>query len=363
MKITGNQIFWMIMTMNLGMTIMMTLTSGFQAAKQDTWMSILVAGGIAVLIAVVSTKLAKLHPDQTLIQFSQTILGTWLGKIVCIVYLVEWYTIIPIVLRQFGDVIQMMLLPTTPRIVIISTMLLVVVYATYSGGIDGIGRYSEILGPLVILMVLVVLVASLTNIRWEHLMPVYADSGIKAIMKGALPSASYLGHTVEYIMLASFLHEPPKGAPYAYKAVITASVCVWISTIMIILTLGANLASKMWYPFFEMTKKIYLFTLIENLDALVVVIWLFSVFVKLAVYLFVACYGTAQFFQIGNWKNFIWFVAPISAIYALFPKNIVQATSNYMLHYWIPVVLMANMIGLPLLMLIVSTVRQRMKQA
>src|SRR5690349_9499426 len=133
MKVTGNQMFWMIMTMDLGMTLMMTLTSGFQAAKQDTWMSILAAGCVALLIAILSTKLTLLYPGLTLIQFSQTILGTWLGKIVYVIYFVQWYTIIPIVLRQFCDVIQMMLLPSTPKIVIISIMVMVVIYATCSG--------------------------------------------------------------------------------------------------------------------------------------------------------------------------------------------------------------------------------------
>lgn len=363
MKVTGHQMFWMIFTMELGMTLMMTLTSGFEAAKQDTWMSIIVAGGIALFIATLATKLAALYPGRTMVQFSQEILGQWVGKLVCVIYFVQWYTIIPIVFRQFCDVIQMMLLPSTPKLLIILLMVLVVGYAVRSGGIDGIGRYSEVLGPLVVLMVLLVLVASMNNVRWENLLPVYTDSGIKAIVKGAIPSASYLGHAVEYIMLAAFLQVPQKGAPYVYWAVICAVFCVWISTIMVTLTIGANLAMKVWYPFFEMTKKISLFMFIENLDALVVVIWLFSVFIKMAIYKFVVCYGTAQFLQIKNWKNLVWVMGFVSAIYAMVPKNVSQATSGYLLHYWIPVGLYVNMIGLPLLMIIVGKIRLRNQKA
>jgi spore germination protein KB len=256
-----------------------------------------------------------------------------------------------------------MLLPSTPKIMIIMIMVVVVGYAVYAGGIDGVGRYSEILGPIVILMVLLVLLASVNNIRWENLRPVYADSGFKAIVKGGIPAASYLGHAIEYIMLAAFLQVPQKGAPYAYWAVIIAVFCVWKSTVMATLTLGANLASKMWYPFFEMTKKISLFSFIENLDAMVVVIWLFSVFIKLAIYKFVTCYGTAQFLKIQNWRILIWFVMPVCGIFALFPKNVVEATSNYLLNYWIPVALYVNMIGLPALMLVVGKIRLRKQQA
>jgi spore germination protein KB len=54
---------------------------------------------------------------------------------------------------------------------------------------------------------------------------------------------------------------------------------------------------------------------------------------------------------------------PVCGIFALFPKNVVEATSNYLLNYWIPVALYVNMIGLPALMLIVGKIRLRKQQA
>ncbi|WP_239696923.1 GerAB/ArcD/ProY family transporter [Paenibacillus oryzisoli] len=359
MKVSGIQVFWMITIMDIGMTLLMTFTSGLQAAKQDAWISMLVAGGIAVLIAVVTTKLVLLHPEQTFIQFTQTIMGRWLGKIVIVIYLVQWYTIIPIVLRQFSDLLRVLLLNTTPGIFIIVPMVLIVIYVTYSGGIDGIGRVSEILGPLIFMMILVVLISNLGNIHWNRLLPFYVDSGTAAIFKGALPSASYLGHAVEFVMISPFLFTPRKGSPYVIWGVIAASFGVLLSMIMVILTLGVNLSSNMWYPFFEMTKKIAIFGFIENLDALAVVIWIASVFIKLSIYMFVASYGTAQLLHVNNWKNMIWFIAPVVTAFAFIPQNVSEATGSYLNHYWVPFVLPINMIGLPLLLLIVGKIQQR----
>ncbi|MCU6797723.1 spore germination protein [Paenibacillus sp. WQ 127069] len=359
LRVSGIQVFWMITIMDLGMTLLMTFTPGLQAAKQDAWVSVLVAGCIALLISVVTTKLVLLHPEQTFIQFSQTIMGKWLGKLVIIVYLVQWYTIIPIVLRQFSDLLQILLLPQTPGIYIELAMVLIVIYVTYSGGIDGIGRVSEILGPLILLMILLVLTTSISNIHWKNLLPFYADSGVAAIVKGSLPIASYLGHAVEFVMISPFLAAPRKGSPYVIWAVAVASFIVWISMVMVILTIGVNLSSKMWYPFFEMTKKISIFGFIENLDALAVVIWVASVFIKLSIYFFVASYGTAQFLQVKNWRNMIWFISIVVVVFSLIPKNVSEATGSYLNHYWVPFVLPVNMIGLPLLLLIVGSIRQR----
>lgn len=358
MKVTGMQVFWMIALMSMGMTLVMTLTPSIHEAKQDLWMSILVAGGIALLVTFLATNTTLLYPGQDLIQLCQTILGSWLGKAVMIVYLVQWYTILPIVLRQFNDVIHVMILPTTPSLAIMLIMVALIVYATYSGGIETVARCSEILGPIVILMVILTLVASVNNFHLDNLLPLFVDSGATAILKGSLPPASYLGHSVEYMMLASFLHKPEKGAPFAFSAVILASLTVWIAMTLAVATLGVDLTPSLWYPFFEMSRKISLFGFVENLDPLPIVIWVASVFVKLAVYMFITSYGTAQFLKIKNWRMMIWFVAPVVLVFAFFPKNVPEAAVNYLVNYWVPIALPVNMLGLPLLLLVVGKIRQ-----
>ena len=363
MKVTGIQVFWMIAIMDVGMDLLMTFTASLQAAKQDAWMSASLGGCIALVIALVVTKVVLLHPDQTLIQFSETIMGKWFGKIIIVLYLVQWYTILPIVLRQFSDLIQVLLIHHTPGIYISFIMVLLIAYATYSGGIDGIGRCSEILGPIIILMILVVLTTSIPHIHLKHLLPFYVDSGMMTIVKGSLPQASYLGHSFEFAMLSSFLYNPRKGSPYVIWSVIFVGIVVLLSMIMVILTLGVNLSSKMWYPFFEMTKKIELFGFIENLDAIAVVIWVASVFIKMSVIFFITCYGTAQFLRVKNWRNMVWFIAPVVIVFSLFPKNVSEATAHYLNNYWVPFVLPVNMLGLPLLLLIVGKIQQRKKRS
>ncbi|MBD0381047.1 GerAB/ArcD/ProY family transporter [Paenibacillus sedimenti] len=363
MKVTGLQVFWMIAVMDLGMTLIMTLTPSLQAAKQDIWISFLVAGGIALLITLLVTKVAPLYPGQDLIRFSQAIMGKWFGGMIVVIYFVQWYTIIPIVLRQFSDLVQIMLLQETPKLPVILIMVVLITYATYSGGIEGIARCSEVLGPIILLMVILVMVASIKDLDAKNLLPVFVDSGMMGIFMGAAGPASYLGHAVEYLMLASFLNQPQKGAPYAYWAVATASFFTLVAGAMAVATVGVNLTPKMWYPFFEMSRKISLFGFLENFDAIAIVIWVASVFIKLSIYMFVTCYGTAEFLQVKNWKNMVWFVAPVVTVFALFPKNVSQATGSYLLNYWVPVALPVNMLGLPLLLLIVGKLKQKKSQS
>ncbi|MBY9079175.1 endospore germination permease [Paenibacillus sp. HN-1] len=363
MKLSGIQAFWIIMIMNLGMTLVVTVTPSLQAAKQDAWISIIAAGCIAMLIALLVTQVAQLYPNQTLIESCQTILGAWLGKVIIFIYLVEWYTITPIILHQFTDVVQIMLLHRTPKEAIMLLMICLIVYVTYVGGIEGIGRCGEFLGPIILLMVALVLIANITNVNVKNLLPVYADSGLTRILGGSLAPASYLGHSIEYLMFASFLNETRKGTPYVFSAVLTAFTMVLLTTMMIIVTIGTNLSPDIWYPFIEMAKKISLFGFIDNIDAVPIVIWITSVFIKLAVYLFIMSYGTAQFLNVRNWRKMIWLVAPVIFIFALIPQDVTQASTHYLQKYLVPIALPVNMLGLPLLLLIVGKLRQRKNPA
>lgn len=251
LKISGMQVLWIILSMNLGMTLVMTITPSLQAAKQDAWLSIIAAGCIALLVALLVTAVAKIFPGQNLIDYAPLVFGNWLGKLVIVIYLVQWYTIIPIVLRQFSDLVNIMLLPETPKEFVILLMILLIAYAAYAGGIEGIGRCSEFLGPIILIMVVLVLLANSNNINLKQILPVYADSGFKDILRGSLAPASYLGHSVEYLMFASFLSRPHKGRAYTISAVLIANLIVLLTTIMIIAVLGVNLSPNMWYPFLK----------------------------------------------------------------------------------------------------------------
>ncbi|KHL94799.1 hypothetical protein QW71_15860 [Paenibacillus sp. IHB B 3415] len=67
-----------------------------------------------------------LFPGQSLIEYSGLLLGTWMGNLVIMIYLVQWYTIIPILLRQFTDLVNIIPLPETPIKSIILLMVLLI---------------------------------------------------------------------------------------------------------------------------------------------------------------------------------------------------------------------------------------------
>ncbi len=140
-----------------------------------------------------ATTLGSLYPKQTLIEFSQTILGKWLGKLLMIPYFFGWYMIIWITVREFGEFIIIALFHNTPLWVIVFTAMLLLIFIIYQGGVEGIGRLSEIIGPIVLLMITFVIILNVGNMNWDYMRPIYHDSGWLPILKGSYtPVAAFL---------------------------------------------------------------------------------------------------------------------------------------------------------------------------
>lgn len=177
------------------------------------------------------------------------------------------------------------------------------------------------------------------------------------ILKGSLTPASYFCECVMLTTLLSFLVKPDQGPSRAMWGVGIAVIAVTVSTLSVILTFGPELSLMMMQPFFTLTRYISVMGFIQNMDVLVVLAWIFSIFIKSSLFFFMSCYGTAQLFNIKDWRKTIWFIAPIVITLAISYR--VPFGLEYINKYWIPIALPINMIGIPLLLWIVGIARKK----
>ncbi|WML23886.1 endospore germination permease [Neobacillus sp. OS1-33] len=360
MKISGLQVFWLMFTFETGNMILLTLSPTFQDAKQDAWISYLLAAILGILIVFVSSKAALLYPGKTLIEYSKLIFGKWLGILIVIVYLIQWYSVLGDILREFAEFTITILLPTTPMWVLVLTMLLLLIYITYSGGIEGIGRCSEVFGPIILLSVLILLILSVSIFNYKNFLPVFSDTGFVPILKGTLHPLSFLGESVMMLMLLSFMDQPNKGPKRAVWGIAAASCLVSTVAIWVLLVLGPEIASGLRHPAFDAVSYITVMDFIQNLEIIAVLIWILSVFIKLSLYFFLANYGTAQLFHIKKWRKLIWVTSTFFFILAIIFPN---PTYTYIFDntYWIYFALPVNMVGIPLLLWFVGSLRKKIQ--
>ena len=360
MKISYIQVFWLIFLFEVGNTSLLSVSKTIAYGKQDAWISMLLASVMGLLLTYIASKVGQFYSDQTLIEYSKTILGKWIGNIVVMAYLIQWFSVISVIVNEFGDFTITILLHSTPLWVLNLFILLLVIYVLYIGGIEAVGRCGEVFGPLVLFMLILLLILSIINIDLKKLLPILSDSDFLSIFKGTITPISFMGESVIMLMLISFMNKPEKGPKSAVWGVAISSSFVSLSTIFVISLFGPALGSKLRYPIFDMISYISVLNFIQNLEILAVIIWMLTIFIKISVYVFIACYGTAQFLKIKDWRKTMWFIVPISYIVPLIYPNATFYGELYNVGIWNHYFLPINLIGIPLLLWIIGSIRKKM---
>ncbi|KAB2330146.1 GerAB/ArcD/ProY family transporter [Cytobacillus depressus] len=359
MKISGLQIFWLMFTFETGNMLLLTVGPPIIVAKQDAWISSLIAIFFGIAVVFAATKVGLFFPNKTLVEFTKLILGKWLGTIIIFFYFIQWYSVIGTILGEFAEFTITILLPTTPSWILILTMLLLMIYVTYTGGIEGIARCSEVFGPMVLLMVVLLVILSLPNMEFDRILPIYSETGFREILKGSFSPLSFLGESVIMMMMISFMDQPKQGPLKAIWGIALSGFLVSTVIISVLTIFGPEVASKFLFPAFETIRFINVMNFIQNLEIIAVLVWILSAFIKVSLYFFSASYGTAQILKLKDWRKMIWFVAIITFLIAILQPTTKLFGTEYVNEYWVKYVLPINMIGFPLLLLIVGSIRNR----
>ncbi|WP_261302242.1 GerAB/ArcD/ProY family transporter [Paenibacillus andongensis] len=356
MKISPWQLFWMLTTLEISMSIWLTVSPSIEIAKQDAWISLAVAGAIGLVVTLILVRVCQRHSSHTLVEFAQKLFGKWVGKLIGALYILMWFSVSADILRIFSLFIKQFLFHDTPIWVIAALMVAAMVYINYAGSIEGIARFSEMAGPLLLVGIVITFGLNLTNLHPALLLPIYADSGVIAILKGSLVNASFLGESMMIMMLVPFIANSEKMLKPTLLAICIPSLIAVLTAIFVIMTFGTNIGSTLIFPYFSMVRFINYLEFIQNMDVWIMFIWIFSVFVKLAIYLFINSYGTAQLIGIKNWRVMIGFAATAIFTISLVPANVIGLL-DYAKFVWIIYIFPIFIVGLPIIFLLVSKVR------
>ncbi|WP_308634387.1 GerAB/ArcD/ProY family transporter [Paenibacillus silvisoli] len=358
MNIADRQLFWIMTSMQITMTLLLTTAPTIHLANQNAWLSALIATGAGLLIAVVCAKTAVRFPGMTLMQYGDILFGKWVGRSIGFLYLVFWLVLLTVILKQFAFFITETILPQTPLPVIIAMMMAVILYPTLHG-IGVIARCCEVVGPIVMAGVILPVAMSFNNMELRSMRPFFGDVGIADILKGSIPTLTFLGDCVMLVMLIAFVKSRGKTVKFAMSGVLVSGLFTVLSIFASLLSFGPIVSQSNNYPLLILVRAISLGGIIENLDAIAVTIWIMSVFTKLALYLFISGYGAAQLFGVRNWRRTVGVMALITYGASFIPFNVVEISIDFPEKIAVKYILPTFMTGLPLLMWTLAVYRQR----
>jgi spore germination protein KB len=350
-KISKHQLFCLVMMGQIGSTNLWAL--GIEA-KRDAWIVILFSLLVSCGLVWLFTELQKYYPQDTLAGLLTSLLGKVIGWPLALLYALVYIFNVTRNVSEFGVLINMTFLQSTPKSVIMVILLAIIIYILFLG-IETFARLTEIIMPAVLILIILIYIMVIASgrVNLKQLTPVF-ENGIMPILKASYPVGINFPFGLVFVFMQIWHYTQPKEAirKTTYFAVIISGLILSFTMIFMVATLGTNFAADATVPFLEIIKLINIGKILTNLDAIgVIMIFIGGLYLAI-LFFYSASVILSALFKI---KNFRWVMIPLG-IFILWYANVYEP--NYPTHikylvpqYWQQFVPLHNII--PILLLLI----------
>ncbi len=171
-------------------------------AHNDLWMSPILASLSGFVTLFIVFKLSRLYPNETVIQFSEHILGRFFGKFISFFILFFYISSTGQIVRIYSEFIVGNFLFKTPIIVVMASMVLLCALCV-GGGIEVLARACQIFLPVFILPLVIFIFLLSPDFEIKNIFPILAKGVIPPI-KGAVVPSAWFSEIFSYDFSPSF---------------------------------------------------------------------------------------------------------------------------------------------------------------
>ncbi|MFY9370656.1 MAG: endospore germination permease [bacterium] len=314
-KIANRQLLYILFMMRTTVVIAFLPVLTSADAAQDAWLAALLTffgtAGIAFLVAGLGTR----FPEQSLVQYSQELLGPWLGKIPALVVLWALLTIAATDTRIYGEMLVTSFLTETPLPFIIGTMVIISAIGAREG-IEVLGRLADVFFPLFVFILAISLLLPLPEFRTLNLEPVLAR-GLGPVLQATITPVAVGAQLLVLTILLPNLTSPRLATRTALWAMAGAGFTLLVTTLITVGVLGPDFVSRSPFPFYTMTRAIEISEYLQRVEAAIIFAWGFGVFVGIAVILYSGARGLAQLLGLADYRPLVFPMAVIQGTFAL----------------------------------------------
>lgn len=300
-----------IITQKQGIVIMVTFILGSTLilgaggeAKQDVWIALLVAMLMAVPVLSVYARLLSIFPGKGLYEILDNVFGKVLGKIVALPFIWFAFHLGSLVIRNFTEFIRIVSIPETPQYIIAIFMTLLCIWAVRAG-IEVIGRWTSIILPVLIIVILAVTLLFAPLIDFKNYKPVLYD-GLKPVLSSAFSVFTFpFAETVIFTMILNNLKKNCSSYKVYYWSLLIGGLIILLVSVRTLLALGVANVSILNFPSYASVRLINIGDFLQRVEVLVTMVFLFGGFVKVNMCLYAVSSGIAKLLNISNYRQIV----------------------------------------------------------
>ncbi|EGW39523.1 endospore germination permease [Desulfosporosinus sp. OT] len=333
--INTKQFVWMLFIIITTLAAMQIPSMLIMQAGRDAWLSVVSAWFLDVMLALVYAYMGIRFPGENFVQYSITILGKYLGRMVGILFPLFFLLVCSLMLQGLSQVVNTIFLPMTPFNVILVSSFLVSAFIGRKG-LEVIARMTEVLGPLFFFSIVTVCCLVLPAVHMERLKP-QLDEGIAPFLIGTPLMLTSFGVCIIMAMYIPLCNRPENGFLAKFSAVSMGALVVGLVTALSVGIFGIEDAQYMNSPGLQLAKMINFSNYLERVEMVWLLILVGSGIVASSSLLWAFGQGLAQIVGLKTYQPLIYPGALLSLVFCIgsFPSSLNQ--TNFF-HYTFPIV-------------------------
>jgi spore germination protein KB len=246
-------------------------------AAQAGWLSALPSLGTLLLTVFVLNSFINKYDSKSLGEIIEIIMGKTLGKLLLFIYLIWAIILTALYLRYDVERLVSSIYPNM-SLPLFSIVTLILVYYCLQSGFTVIARMSEIIMPIIVCFILALSALLIPFVRIDNIGPIYYND-IIPIFKGSFASMSVVSFLFYFFFLSENVSNKSNFKKLAVKTCVYIIIGLTFMQLVTIGTLGSSVAKRLPVPYVVAVKQISVLDIIENVEAIVVAVWMLSDFV------------------------------------------------------------------------------------
>ena len=304
-KITSYQIFSLTTSFTCGSGILVISATAAGLAKQDAWISVLLALLFGLIELLIIYFFWIKYPGITYTDIMTQIFGKWIGSAVSIGFIFFCFLSVSQVVWYLGSFMTIQVMPETPvyviNILFVATIVIALLY-----GIETIARSYEIFVYFISALFVLSMVMVLPDAKMNNLLPIL-EKGATPVLKGAFELSSFLIFPMTLFLMVLPVHSDntARAKKAFFKGYVWGGFLVFISIIFSILVLGSTVTAISQFPVYHLAKSINIGTIFTRLEFIVAGVWIITLLSRGIMYFYAGTVGLAKLLKLSNHKIII----------------------------------------------------------
>lgn len=308
------QLFFLLVHVQIGVSVVTLPYDLFLVADGDGWITILIAGVVIQIFILLFGIVIKRYPNDHLFQIAEKVFGKGPGKVISFLYVSYFIYLAIFILNKYSLIISAWMMPFTPNWVLISLIIFISVYII-TAELPIIARFI-VLSSLIFIVYIIFGLYALKNMDITYILPI-GDAGTEKIIKGVFPAILAFNGFGTLIIFAPFINGTPRQITKV-ASISNAFVTLFYLFIVIVslLVLSPSEIVLVPEPVLYLVKS-FTFKVIERPDLLFTAIWVVLVVTSYALFIYVASVGMQQTFNMRQRKIAVYISAVISFLISI----------------------------------------------